>query len=257
MMLDFSPEELFAFLLQEVDANFNGWDCSYLEGREDQAPLPWSYVSTCLLRVRKAQSVLDMETGGGELFSRFAPFQGRAWATEAYPPNIQLARQRLEPLGVQVLALEEDEPKTLPFDPGSFDLVLNRHGYYWAPEVSRILRIGGQFITQQVGDRNDIGIRALLGAPDDSQPGTWDLSRVVGDLDAAGLKILQKAETINRQRFYDVGAIVYQLRAIPWQIPDFSVDRYFDKLWNIHAQIQRTGFVDVQEHRFWIVAERC
>ncbi|MBN1669181.1 MAG: hypothetical protein JW862_18950, partial [Anaerolineales bacterium] len=87
-MMDFSSQELFDFLVSEVAANFRGWDFSYLQGRADEELLPWSYVSQCLMRARKAQSVLDIDTGGGELFARFAPFRGQAFATESYPPNI-------------------------------------------------------------------------------------------------------------------------------------------------------------------------
>ena len=198
-----------------------------------------------------------MDTGGGELFSRFAPFPSVAYATEAYAPNIPIARERLEPLGVDVISLEEDEPRQLPFEANIFDLILNRHGYYWAPELNRILQPGGIFITQQVGDRNDMGIRELLGAPDASVNIEWaDLAEAVSNLEAADFQVIRQIEDIYPQRFYDVGAIVYQLKAIPWQIPDFSVERYFDQLKAIHTKIQRDGYVDVLEHRFFIIAEK-
>jgi len=256
MSIEFTSEELFDFLVSEAEAHFSGWDFSYIDGREDQAPLRWSYVSECLLRVRKSTAVLDMDTGGGELFSRFAPFPEIAYATEAHPPNIAVARQRLEPLGVQVVELAEEEPDCLPFEDHYFDLVLNRHGYYWAPEVHRILQPGGTFITQQVGDRNDIGTRKLLGAPNAEANVEWeDLAEAVANLKQAGFRIVKQLEDFYPQRFYDVGAIVYQLKAVPWQIPDFNVERYFERLKAIHVEIQANGYVEVQEHRFFVIAE--
>lgn len=257
MPLDFTSAELFDFLLREAEAHFSGWDFSYLEGRESQAPLRWSYVSEALLRVRKSTAVLDMDTGGGELFSRFAPFPAVAYATEAYPPNIPIARERLEPLGVQVFPLEEEEPKRLPFDDHAFDLILNRHGYYWAAEISRLIRPGGIFLTQQVGNRNDIGIRTLLGAPEATVIEAWDdLGSAVQDLKEAGFRILKQLEDLYPQRFYDVGAMVYQLKAVPWQIPDFTVQGYFERLKAVHEQIQQVGYVEVEEHRFFILAQK-
>ena len=257
MTIKFTSEELFEFLIKEAEAHFSGWNFSYIADREHPAPLRWSYVSEALLRVSKSKAVLDMDTGGGELFSRFAPFPSVAYATEAYAPNIPIARERLEPLGVEVIALEEDEPRQLPFDAKTFDLILNRHGYYWAPELNRIMQPGGTFITQQVGDRNDIGIRELLGAPDATVNIEWaDLAEGAANLEAADFQIIRQIEDIYPQRFYDVGAIVYQLKAIPWQIPDFSIERYFDQLKAIHTKIQRDGYVDVLEHRFFIVAEK-
>ena len=41
----FSSEELFEFLLEEAEAHFSGWDFSYIDGREAEAPLGWSYIS--------------------------------------------------------------------------------------------------------------------------------------------------------------------------------------------------------------------
>ena len=256
-MTDFSSEELFEFLIAEAEAHFSGWDFSYIADRESQAPLRWSYVSEVLLRVRKSQAVLDMDTGGGEMFSYFAPFPPVAYATEAYAPNIPLARERLEPLGVVVFPLDEEEPHQLPFESQTFDLVLNRHGYYWEPELARILQPGGQFVTQQVGNRNDVGIRKLLGAPDDDANLEWaDLDRAATNLQSAGFRIIKQLEDIYPQRFYDVGAIVYQLKAVPWQIPDFSIEGYFEQLKVIHEMIQQTGYVDVLEHRFLIIAQK-
>lgn len=257
MTINFSSDDLFEFLLQEVEAHFSGWDFSYIDGREADVPLRWSYVSESLLRVRKSRALLDMDTGGGELFSRFAPFPPVTFATEAYVPNIPIARARLEPLGVQVVPLTDEEPRRLPFEDCTFDLILNRHGYYWEPEISRILQPGGVFLTQQVGNRNDIGIRELLGAPDAVPIDEWeDLEGAVRAVQLAGLRVTKQLEDIYPQRFYDVGALVYQLKAVPWQIPDFSIEGYFDRLKTIHIQIQREGFVDVLEHRFLLIAEK-
>lgn len=256
-MTNFTSDELFDFLISEVDAHFSGWDFSYIANREQPTPLRWSYVSEALLRVQKSKAVLDMDTGGGEMFSYFAPLPPVAYATEAYTPNIPIARRRLGPLGVEVVALVDEEQRRLPFEDATFDLILNRHGYYWAPELYRIMQPGGVFVTQQVGDRNDIGIRELLGAPNASVRVEWaDLAEAVTNLEAADFQIIKQLEDIYPQRFYDVGAIVYQLKAIPWQIPDFNVERYFEQLKAIHEKIQRDGYVDVLEHRFFIIAEK-
>jgi len=52
------------------------------------------------------------------------------------------------------------------------------------------------------------------------------------------------------------GAIVYYLKAIPWEAPGFSVEKYFDKLVAIHHLIQREGYVDVPFHMFFIIARK-
>ena len=254
MSKNYRSKDLFDFLISEAAAHFSGWDFSYIADRQAQAPLPWSYVSECLLRVRKSGAVLDMDTGGGEMFSRFAPFPPVAFATESYPPNVQIARTRLEPLGVTVVILDEEEEKQLPFEDGKFDLVLNRHGFYHPPELSRIIKPGGVFITQQVGNRNDVGIRQLLSAPNPEPIDSWDdLGKAITELERVGFRVTKQMEAIYPQRFYDIGAIAYQLKAIPWQIPDFTIEGYIERLREVHQQIVREGYVDVLEHRFFII----
>ena len=56
--------------------------------------------------------------------------------------------------------------------------------------------------------------------------------------------------------FYDVGAIVYLLRAAPWEAPGFSVEEDSDRLAEIHNQIQATGRFLARDDRFYIVARK-
>ncbi len=44
-----------------------------------------------------------------------------------------------------------------------------------------------------------------------------------------------------RLEFFDIGAVVYFLRKVIWMVPDFTVDRYRDRLRDLHAQIERDG----------------
>jgi len=68
--------------------------------------------------------------------------------------------------------------------------------------------------------------------------------------------IIEQREEVFATRFYDVGAIVYYLEAVTWEIPDFSVDRYFDRLVEIDSLIQSDGYVDIPFHQFFIKAGR-
>lgn len=69
------------------------------------------------------------------------------------------------------------------------------------------------------------------------------------------LEVVKQSEQFLRQRFYDVGALVYYLMAIPWQIPDFKVDKYREELYSIHLHIERQGYFEVTQHRFYLLAK--
>ncbi len=247
--------ELFDQLMADANHPFAGWDFSHISatGRMAEAPLSWSYASKLLMRLRKAQSLLDMGTGGGEFLSSLQPLPPHTCATEGYAPNIPVARQRLEPLGVQVYEVGEDGQ--LPFGDNQFDLVIDRHEYYDPTEVMRVLKPGRQFVTQQVGSTNENDLNVLMGA-EKYQFANWTVDYAVQQLQDAGWRIVEQKEDYPIMRFFDVGAIVYYLKAIPWQIPDFSVEGYFDKLVEIHNHIEQHDYIDFHMDYFLIIAEK-
>ena len=249
-------KDLFDLLITEANHPFAGWDFSHITitGRMTVAPLPWSYASKLLMPLRKAQSLLDMDTGGGEYLSSLQPLPPLTCATESYAPNVPVARQRLEPLDVKVYQVDPSA-NPLPFEDNQFDLIINRHGYYFAQEVLRILKQRHQFITQQVGGSVNTELNSLLRA--EQYPyAHWTLDYAVKELEAAGWRIVEQKEAYPIRRFFDVGAIVYYLKAIPWQVPNFSVEQYFDKLLELHDIMQEQGYIDFHDHSFLIVAEK-
>ncbi|GFN34935.1 class I SAM-dependent methyltransferase [Tepidimicrobium xylanilyticum] len=247
--------ELFDYLIKEANENFEGWDFSYLEstGRMQEFPLSWNYRSKVKERMSGIVSLLDMGTGGGEFLSSLSPLPKYTFATEGYEPNINIARERLEPLGVKVYRVDDDN--SLPFNDESFDLIINRHESYSPMEVKRILKRQGNFITQQVGGLNDKEMNELLAAPQ-SRYYNWNLGKAVSELNEVGLKIVEQKEDLVKTRFYDIGAIVFYLKAIPWQVPDFTIEKYFERLEEIDNLIQKEGYIDFTCHRFFIIANR-
>ena len=145
-------QDLIEFWQQEEAEPFTGWDFSYLDGRMIEEDVPWSYEARAQELMRQVTAVLDMDTGGGErLLELRAAWPAKVVATEAYPPNVKLAGERLTPLGVTVLDVDVDNELEMPFAAaGEFGLVLNRHSAFNSREIARILTPGGTFLTQRV-----------------------------------------------------------------------------------------------------------
>lgn len=245
---------LFDYYLKEADKPFKGWDFSYVSdtGRMQSGLLSWSYGSMVKPLVQKSEVMLDMGTGGGEFLSRIKPFPKNTFATEAYLPNVSVAKERLEPLGVKVVQIEEDAD--LPFNDNQFDLIINKHEAYSPAELRRIISENGIFLTQQVGGLNDAEINERLGAPVNDAFLHWNLEFAVRELRNHSFEVTHELEEYTVERFYDVGALIYYLQAIPWQIPDFSIRKYYDKLYELHQEIQQVGYFDVKQHRFMFKA---
>jgi len=65
-----------------------------------------------------------------------------------------------------------------------------------------------------------------------------------------------KRETTTHTRFYDIRVVVYFLKIIEWNFPDFDVDRNYKQLENIFCLIKRDAFFEDICHRFFIVAQK-
>ncbi|MBA7686106.1 hypothetical protein ES703_94545 [subsurface metagenome] len=169
---------------------------------------------------------------------------------------MSIAKKKLEPLGAKVFYCNDDEH--LPFKDEEFDLIINRHEYYSQTEVYRVLKSHGIFITQQVGDKNDSKLRLLLTGREESENEIeWNLDYAVNKLETTGFEILERKENITSTRIFDVGAIVYHLKAVPWELPGFSVEKHYNKLLEIHSHINERGYLelDSNNHRFIIKAK--
>jgi len=135
-------------------------------------------------------------------------------------------------------------------------LVLNCHGSLDATETARVLAPEGVFLTQQVGSRNDLAFKDALGVPPPSPPDAHTLHSTVSELEDAGLVIDQAQEASPVTRYFDVGAVVFQLRSVPWQVPGFDAATSEERLRYLDAHIRRTGSFDVKSHRFLVRAHK-
>jgi hypothetical protein len=220
----------------EKQRPFSGWDFSYLEGRMIEEQPPWSYSARAAELMRGASAVVDMGTGGGERFLKLREsWPKKVVVTEEYPPNFRLATARLAPLGVDVIDVHLTTHDPMPFADGEFDLVLNRHSAFNPREVARILAMDGRFLTQQV---HGLWAHDLLAAFDahpqwpEATPETH-----LPQLQAAGFIIETSEAWSGNLTFTDVAAIVYYLRAVPWLVPDFSVNRHLPYLLNLQRRV--------------------
>ncbi|MCD7799889.1 MAG: SAM-dependent methyltransferase, partial [Ruminococcus sp.] len=86
---------------EEEIAYIHGWDFSHIHDRyEVENDLPWNYEQIVRQYLDNSSNILDYDTGGGEfLLSLNHPYSKTA-ATEGYPPNVKLCKNRLLTLGI-------------------------------------------------------------------------------------------------------------------------------------------------------------
>ncbi len=230
-----------ALVAEAAEVTVEGWDFSWLDGRATEERPSWGYQRLLSAQLAAASAALDIQTGGGEVLAGAGAkcFPPTLVATEGWPPNIAKATALLHPLGAVVVA--DPEASLLPFGDGAFDLVTSRHPatVHWS-EIGRVLTPAGRYFAQHVGGGANVEITEYFMGPhsgDDSRHHQVEAERARD----AGLEIVQCRNERLDLAFFDVGAMVYFLRKVIWTVPDFTVDRYYDRLERLHEQIDKNG----------------
>ncbi|MFF3907648.1 class I SAM-dependent methyltransferase [Streptomyces sp. NPDC001848] len=247
----------FGELVREaVEAPVEGWDFSWFEGRATEERPPWGYARSMARRLVRAAAALDVQTGGGEVLASAPTLPPVTVATEGWPPNVAKATAVLHPRGAVVVASPEEAP--LPFADAAFDLVTSRHPVrtYWG-EIARVLRPGGMYFSQQVGPASAFEVvEYFLGPQPEGVRAGRDPRRARAEAEAAGLDVVGLREARLRMEFHDIGAVVHFLRKVIWMVPDFTVERYEDRLRSLHERIAAEGPFVAHSTRFLIEARK-
>lgn len=251
--------ELIEFWKQEAEAPFAGWDFSYVTHRIIETEMPWSYEAQIRTLLPQVTAVLDMGTGGGEKLLKFRDLlPENVVATEDYPPNVQLATEQLSPFGIRVVDVELGKRLAMPFSDAQFDLVINRQSAFNLKEVERILSTGGHFVTQQIDESwaYDL-ILAMGGTPAITADEPSSLDRCLHELCVeTGLRV-QTAVTHNGTiTFTDIGALVYYLNAIPWIVPNFSLEIHLSQLLTLQQKLDRGDPLQFHTRKHLIQAQK-
>ena len=250
-------DKSFDELVAEADAvDVSGWDFSWFDGRATEERPPWGYQKLMGEKIGRATMTLDIQTGGGEVLAGVPQRAARAMvATESWPPNLKRAQENLRSKGVVVVA-DEDRPP-LPFADDTFDLVTSRHPVtaYW-PEIARVLVPSGTYFSQQVGPDSGHEISEyFLGPQPWGQTGREpELAR--REAENAGLEVVDLRTAELKMEFFDVGAVICFLRKVIWFVPDFTVEKYLDRLNAFHQQIHQDGPFVAYSRRFLIEARK-
>ncbi|PHP51759.1 class I SAM-dependent methyltransferase [Actinomyces ruminis] len=237
-------------------AHIHGWNFSHIRGRyAEEDDLPWDFGEVVQKYRKDSMKLMDMDTGGGEFLLSFHHPNENTAATEGYPPNVELCKQILLPLGIDFR--EADRSDRLPFPDASFDAITNRHGDYDVAELRRTLKPNGLFLTQQVGAENDSELVQLL-LPHITDPPYPDqyLDTREAELREYGFDVLESGEAHRPIRFFDVGALVWFARIIEWEFPGFSVEGCLDRLYEAQEIIEKNGAIEGSIHRFYVVARK-
>ncbi len=160
----------------------------------------WEALARSALPLLKTGDVLDVASGDGVLAELLAPHAHRYVCIDASPRVVAAARERLR--RYRNVEVREADMHALPYEPGSFDLVVLMHALTYAEkpaqavaEAGRVLRPGGRLLLSSLGRHEH---RSAVEAYGHANLGFADkeLRRFI---EKAGLT-LQSTETVTREK---------------------------------------------------------
>ena len=104
----------------------------------------------------------------------------------------------------------------------------------------------------------DVGGVQLLSAfgRDLMEVADYDLAFATRQLQDAGMEIARAEDAATPVTFFDIGAVAYFLRAVPWVVPNFDVGQDREVLAHLHEQIDLEGNYVVDGSHLLIEARR-
>jgi SAM-dependent methyltransferase len=244
-------------LKQIVEANgtLDGWNFSRL--RIERNPAPWEYVDVVRQYLKPSDRVLDIGTGGGEIFFSLAPCFDEGVAIDQDPSMIAAARRNLSALSIDNVSLMRMDGSDLRLDAGEFDVVLLRHLRVYVSEVVRVLRPGGYFITQMVGQRSSLNILKAFGWTPDSFGADWwqPVADLADQFRLHGCQIITQAEYDVPYWFHDLESFLFWLMSVPFP-EDIELQKHWQKINQILETSQTERGIETNEHRGLLIVQK-
>jgi SAM-dependent methyltransferase len=236
-----------------------GWDFRGAEPVPESEPWDWD------LQVRAHTTagslVLDLGTGGGEVFGEFADAFALGLGVDRNEERIAVAQRNRAP-NLRFAVMED---ASLALRNESLDLVLARCADYDPVEVHRVLRPGGVFVTLQMGEHDTQNVfdafgwgsygrfwRARFESHDLPYRTCLDAAADFQDLGCAEIRY---EEYDVPQYFRDVAALVLFLKASP--LPErFDPEAHYEAFARLVTTYGSERGIETNAHRELLVVRK-
>jgi SAM-dependent methyltransferase len=237
------------------NGKLEGWDFSRINTSRD--PIPWDYSGIVRSYLKPKDKVLDIGTGGGEIFLSLAANIGKGIGIDNDPTMIETAKGNQSRLAIHNIEFVEMNGSNLQLEANGFDVVLLRHLRVNVSEIVRVLRPGGHFITQMVGKRSSKNILEAFGWTSDSFGTDWwqPVSELAQQFQEKGCRIVAQGEYDVRYWFKDIASFLFWMTSVPWP-EEIEVKKQWQNINRILETLTTNRGIETNEHRGLLIIQK-
>ncbi|HFU7068992.1 class I SAM-dependent methyltransferase [Bacillus cereus] len=171
----------------------NGWDFSKIKC--ETVGEIWDFYGEVKERCKSSDILLDVGTGGGENVLNIASSAKLLIGIDNSNSMIETAHSNLKKSGVQNVEFLQMGSGALTFPHAHFDIASSCHAPFAATELSKVMKKGAFFLTQQVSEHDKLNLKETFGRGQclGERDGTLK-EKYMGELIYAGFELVQVRE---------------------------------------------------------------
>lgn len=198
----------------------NGWDFSNLQVTSEG--VKWDFYKEVIKRCKNTDVLLDVGTGGGENILKIASSLLFVVGIDISRGMMEKAQSNLRKSNVLNVRFSEMSSDKLQFPAGFFDVISSCHAPFTSTEVAKVLKNGGTFLTQQVGESDKVNLKKAFGRGQSYEEADGALKeRYIRELKEAGFSKIQVFDYNAIDYYQRPEDLIFLLKHTPI-IPDFG-----------------------------------
>jgi ubiquinone/menaquinone biosynthesis C-methylase UbiE len=229
-----------------------GWDFSQV--KIEKSTVPWDYDEIVKQYLNKSDKVLDIGTGGGEVFTKFSEYFREGVGVDHSSSMIQTAKENIKNKNISNISFLVMDIDNLELPSNSFDVVLLKHLKVNVSEILRVLKPGGYFICQVIGQNSSLNILESFNWTPKSFGNNWwqSVDELAELFQNHECHITVKGEFDIPYWFKNIDSFLYWFLAVPWP-ENIEFDRHWKNLNQYLLLNQSEKGIKTNEHRGFLI----
>ncbi|MEK6969564.1 MAG: methyltransferase domain-containing protein [Nanoarchaeota archaeon] len=229
--------------------------------REDNDPRPYDTLANLERLVNSSFTILDVGCGTAYKTLPLASKCSHFYGLEPSTPLLEKARMGAQ--GVNNVDFMSGKADQLPFSNDCLDLVISLLSPHDAKEAYRVLKPGGIFYLEKVGERDKLNLKQEFGSDDQGLRG-YNCKMVLGErleiikteFLASGFTLIDAHNIFYNCYYPTIDDFIFLLEEVNFTVRNFSREKDKDILQQIKQKYMTDRGIATQKHEIVVIGRK-